>query len=212
MMAKAALGLCLAAMMASGANAATLPPVDECGDQPGFEVYRTALSEAIAARDLVALESLASPDIQTGFGASDIGAESLAERAKEPAFWSALEEMLQLGCARDEQSLSIPYMALRFPEGRNAYENVLTKGVDIPLYASPDANAEVLASLSWELLTLDWKNDPRGPEAESWARVRTDDGKTGYVRREMLRSPISYRALFRQVDGRWQMTALVAGD
>jgi hypothetical protein len=45
-----------------------------------------------------------------------------------------------------------------------------------------------------------------------WSHVRVGDGRTGYVWHAYVRSPIEERAVFNLIDGRWRMTAFVAGD
>jgi hypothetical protein len=49
-------------------------------------------------------------------------------------------------------------------------------------------------------------------QGKLWARVQLGDGRTGYMWHAYVRSPVDYRALFNLVDGRWKMTAFVAGD
>lgn len=62
-------------------------------------------------------------------------------------------------------------------------------------------------------LTSDAQSGERGTERKSTGfKVTTDKGVIGYVSGKYVRSPIDYRAFFQQVDGKWQLTAFVAGD
>jgi len=46
-----------------------------------------------------------------------------------------------------------------------------------------------------------------------WYFIESLDGKlTGYVYWDYIWSPIGYRAAFYKIDGKWQMTFLLAGD
>jgi len=43
-------------------------------------------------------------------------------------------------------------------------------------------------------------------------KVRTPKGRVGFVPREQMRGLLDYRLIAQRVDGRWQVTAFVAGD
>jgi hypothetical protein len=45
-----------------------------------------------------------------------------------------------------------------------------------------------------------------------WLSVHLADGSTGYIDERYVRSPISYRAYFERMDGRWVLTMFIAGD
>jgi hypothetical protein len=47
---------------------------------------------------------------------------------------------------------------------------------------------------------------------QKWIAVSLANGLKGYIGEEYIRSPIGYRAIFEKKDGRWMLTALVAGD
>jgi len=52
------------------------------------------------------------------------------------------------------------------------------------------------------------------PKADTpgWSGIELPDGRTGFVSSRYVRSPIDHRALFQFHDGRWWLTAYVAGD
>ncbi len=45
-----------------------------------------------------------------------------------------------------------------------------------------------------------------------WLKVEILGGKKGFVNAKYVRSPIDYRAIFDKNNGKWKMTAFVAGD
>ncbi|MEO1400964.1 MAG: hypothetical protein AAFV72_06860 [Cyanobacteria bacterium J06635_1] len=45
-----------------------------------------------------------------------------------------------------------------------------------------------------------------------WLKVATTEGQEGYVEGQFVRSPIDYRALFKEEEGQWVMTFFAAGD
>jgi hypothetical protein len=46
----------------------------------------------------------------------------------------------------------------------------------------------------------------------AWLMVETLGGKKGYVKAEFVRSPVSYRAGFNKVNGKWKLRLFLAGD
>ena len=102
-----------------------------------------------------------------------------------------------------------PYVYSAFPDSHDAFETLAVVADDVPLRASADATAPVLATLSRDLVT---RAAPPTGEKTSWQHVKTADGKTGFVESKFVRSPVGYRAGFLKTSQGWRMNALVAGD
>ena len=51
-----------------------------------------------------------------------------------------------------------------------------------------------------------------GHDGGSWIEASTPKGRRGYVSTAQARSLLDYRLIFGRRDGRWQITAFVAGD
>ena len=79
---------------------------------------------------------------------------------------------------------------------------------DIPLYAEPKDESEVIEKISWDVVELVGVIEPD----RDFQNVKTRSGKTGYVATRKLRSLIDYRLFANEVEGKWQITAFVAGD
>ena len=45
-----------------------------------------------------------------------------------------------------------------------------------------------------------------------WLTIELGDGQKGFIAKEYIRSPIDYRAIFEKKNGKWLMTAFIAGD
>lgn len=201
----------LAAALPSSAGAERLPPRDECAGLPGFAAFRARLDDAIRRRDVEALLALTDPDIRLDFGGG-AGREQmradwrLGEGSQSP-IWGELGTMLRLGCAGNADGAAMPHMFNRFPERYDPFASALTIGTRIALRAGQSFDARVLARLDWETLALTGTD----PEAE-WQPVRLDDGRAGFVHRDLLRRPIDYRLIFDRVNGEWRIGALIAGD
>ena len=193
-------------LVSAGTNAATLPPRDECAGDASFSGFREELFEAATRKDVEGLLALSDDDIRLGFGDND-GKAVFRAYLKKDATWAELAKLSRLGCALDGERRAIPYMFLRIGD-RDAFDTFVAAGTGIALRAAPQTGGRLVTRLNWEILTL----VPRAGNTGQWLRVRTDSGRTGYVRRDLLRSPVDYRAIFEKSAGKWRMTAFLAGD
>ena len=76
-----------------------------------------------------------------------------------------------------------------------------------------DMNSSVVASLSYNVVEIvNSVKANKNAEKVSWYEVKTLGGKRGFVKAEFVRSPIDYRAGFEKQNGKWVMTAFIAGD
>ena len=117
--------------------------------------------------------------------------------------------VLALGGSFDRNGHFIaPYVFSRWPEKIDSFENVAIVGANVRIRAAPRHDATSIGSFSFAVLPL--LEDQKGHEG--WTAVRIAKGKTGYVLSQYVRSPVDYRAIFERLDGRWQLTAFVAGD
>ncbi len=211
-------GLVLLGSLAGGAPrvAAQTPrvlPVDEAAKDPAFFAFRARLQRALAERDTARLLAVVHPEIKLSFG-GDFGIESFRESwLADPAsdIWGELGIVLALGGRFDGDSTFVaPYTFTDSPDGVDPFEALIALGDAVPVRAAPDADGEVLARLSFEVVRRDREHD--GPLPEGWTAVRLADGTPGYARSRCIRSPIDYRAAFSRREGRWSMTVFIAGD
>lgn len=192
-------------------TASRLPPVDACATDAGFAGFRASLLEAVARRDAAHLLAAVADDISVDFGGGR-GRAYFAEawdldRPESSALWGELEAALRLGCAvSDDGSYWSPSLFLA-PVIDDPFSTFLVVTPGAGLHAAPDPASPVVAALDWDLVQgIEWQ------EGDVWWRVRLADGREGYARAEDLRSPVDYRAGFQRIDGRWRMTAFIAGD
>lgn len=148
---------------------------------------------------------MADPNIRTSFGDTG-GADEFRRMLGERALWQDLEQLLMHGGSfhgeGQSQSFWAPYVYSAWPDSHDPFEKLAVVAADVPLRESSGPASRVIATLSYDI--VDRTDDPK--------RIRTADGKTGYVDAQYLRSPIGYRAGFMKTNGQWRMTALVAGD
>lgn len=199
---------------ASAAPAVTgpkLPFVDEGSRDADFAAYRELLLTAVRAGDVKAIVALADPKVRTSFGDGG-GSAALGKTLARPEVLAELEQILTLGGTfRGEgadASFWAPYVYSSYPDAHDAFTTVAVIADDVPLRETADANAPAIATLSRDIV----ERVSQGPAEGAWQKVKTADGKTGYVETKSVRSPIDYRAGFNKSAQGWRMTAFVAGD
>ena len=99
-------------------------------------------------------------------------------------------------------------MFSRWPDKFDPFEHIAVTGSQVRIRASAASDAPVLTTLSYAILQIEGNSYPQRP----WTAVKLPDGRSGFVAAHLVRSPIEYRAIFTRVDGRWRMTAFIAGD
>lgn len=112
------------------------------------------------------------------------------------------------GSFQPDKSFAAPYTFSNWPDTLDGFENVAIVGNKVNVRKAPNQNSEVLKTLSYELIPLDTSANSN----EQWVAIKLPGDKKGYVSSAYVRSPVDYRAIFEKVDGRWQMTVLIAGD
>ena len=191
----------------------TLAPVDQCSADAGFAVFRQALGRAVARRDAPALKRLLAPDVLVNFG-GDIGWAAFSrqwalDRPGKSGVWKELERILPLGCARVDKARVLPSLAGQFSadDDQDAFETMVVVERGAALRAREQADSRIVAKLNWDLVTA-----LEAPDGGKHIKVRTGDGREGWLARRALRSPLDYRAVVEKQRGRWRITAFVAGD
>lgn len=196
-------------------------PVDEAENNPSFLAFRTKLIQAVQKRDVKFILSIVDKDIKNGFG----GADGIAEFKKQwkiynrnSELWKELLTVLTHGGTFDKEnknSFYAPYLFTTFPEDLDAFEYQAIFGNNVNLRSKPDANSPIVASLSYNVVKVDYENSvkvAKNKDELSWLKIETLGGKKGYVKPEFVRSSIDYRAGFDKIRGKWIMTFFLAGD
>ena len=207
----------VAPLPAVDGGAPKLPPVDEA--DPLFRAFRDSTLAALARRDTTFLYGIVSPDIRTSFGADGGIADfrrTWAMDDPDTRLWSELARVLGMGGAFAADSMFMtPYVYAVWPDSLDAFEFVAVTSPRAAVRSAPGARADTIGTASHSILPLaDWRGMPEtaAEPDTSWAGVVLPDGRTGWLRAEDVHSPVGWRAIFARRDGRWTMTAFVAGD
>jgi hypothetical protein len=200
----------IAAALAA-ATPAQLPPVDRCRDDAGFNQFRSALEDAVTRKDPAALRRLAADDIRVNFGSGGGWDEFAAtwglNQPQATALWKEMQEVMALGCVKTEDGGRVfPGLFEDVGEDADPFELLVVRP-GAPLQSEPDKSAPVIRRFDWtSVIAL----ADRGPDG--WVRVQAPGGEAGWVETELTISPLDYRLVSELRDGRWQVTAFVAGD
>jgi len=198
------------------AQVAKLYPMDEAAKDPSFFAFRARLLQAIQKKDSAFLLSIVDPAIENNFGGTN-GFSNFKniwhpERATSPV-WSELMRTLSLGGKFDkDKSYSAPYLFNGFPEKFDAFEHSAIIDDNVRVRKEPNAQGAVIRTLSFDVVKLGQEKAPAYGNSRQWVPVVLADGQKGYVAAEFIRSGIDYRAIFEKKNGKWMMTAFIAGD
>ncbi len=197
-------------------------PVDEGKTDASFNAFREKLISVVKKRDTKYLLSILDRNIKASFGGDDT-IEDFKRMWKidnpKSEVWDELLTVLTNGGKFTKEGKSIlfsaPYSFTNFPDDLDAFEYQVIFDNNVNLRAQPDLSAEIVARLSYNVVKVDYENSVKinNDESEhSWLKIETLGGKSGFVKTEFVRSPIDFRAIFEKKNGKWKMTAFVAGD
>jgi len=174
------------------------------------------LDKAAEAKDFAPFEAALTPTSTASFG-GDEGPEGFRRSygidQPDSLFWAAWLEAAALGGTFVQTDLYVlPYTAGELPDNADPYLSIIAVGDRTLLYAAPKEGAKVLGDVTHQLLEkLDIEPADMEKTGPDYLRVKADMGE-GYVRVSETRSPLDYRAVFELVDGKWKLSAFVAGD
>lgn len=190
--------------------------MDQAASNPSFLQFRNRLLQAVVEKDAAFIESVLAPDIELSFG----GHSGLADfreiwKPEQPdsELWEELGEVLRLGGTFEpDGSFIAPYLFSRLPDHLDPTDYLVVVGDGVALRAAPKSDAAIVARLSYDIVTPEPLEKDAGPGRHAWSKVRTANGRSGYVARRFLRSPLQDRAGFAKRDGQWRMIFFLAGD
>jgi hypothetical protein len=201
------------------AQSRKLNPVDEAARDPSFRAFRNKLLAAVRKRDETVLYESLDPKITNSYG-GDGGITEFKEQWKmrqgQTKVWDELTTILSMGgsfaTVAGVKSFCAPYVYSKFPDDLDAYDYAAITGTGVRVRARPGLNALIVTNLSYDIVQLDRETSASGVDNRGWVKIIAPNGKKGYVSSQYIRSPIDYRACFEKKQGKWLMTALVAGD
>lgn len=192
-------------------------PVDQADES--FRAFRDSTLAALARKDTTYLYGILAPNIRSSFGADD-GMDGFRRmwdiEDPDTRLWSELARVLRKGGAFAGDSMFMaPYVYALWPDTLDAFEFVAVTSPRAAVRSAPRTDADTIGAASYAVLPLEkWRGMPESPAEPdtSWAGVVLPDGRSGWLPSQDVLSPVGWRAIFARRDGRWLMTAFVAGD
>jgi hypothetical protein len=197
-----------------------LPPFDETTGDRSWVNFKARLLDALSRHDARYVRSILDPKIRNTTDTDGI-AEFLKlwePQSASSALWSELPKVLFLGAVVVKQNNAAteycgPYVYYKWPDQAPDQESGAIIANDVLLKAKPSAQSDTLQTLAYDVVrVLDWGVDDESKgAAQQWVRIEVQS-HAGYVPAEQIRSPIEYRACFRDTPAGWRMTALEDGE
>ncbi|MCL6249581.1 hypothetical protein M3P36_00765 [Altererythrobacter sp. KTW20L] len=204
-------------------------PRNDCAEVAGAQAFLDEVNAAVAARDVDAFVNLADVHVRLGFGGED-GAANLRQsfEANDGGMWDEIATLMVMGCAVTEggefTTITLPWYFAQDMTG-DPFETMIVTGEDVAIHEAAALTSPPLATVSWEAVQLVLEPGSNviefgGPDDNNgWRRVRLPAGGgagadpvEGYMPADALRSLVDYRLLAHDGDGRWKISALLAGD
>jgi hypothetical protein len=189
---------------------AKLPPIETCGTDPDFVKFRAALRRAVANKDREVFLKLLSPKVLVNFGGAS-GPEAFAAQwdfdPGSHGIWDLLKTMVGLGCARSGKARIIPSLIVQLEP--YADEDLFDAVLILPgakLYKETGVESANPSTVAWTVAPVTSR------AGDLVTGVRLLDGREGFISDDELYEPLGYRMVIEKLDGRWMITAFVAGD
>jgi hypothetical protein len=189
-------------------------PKDECLHVVGYFDLRQKFEDIVKRRDSIALFAMLSPTITSEIGGAE-GRDNFARAwnlaaGKASPIWPQLDKILRLGCVADsDMGVMMPHLTGLDPHqnGNRVTAKALVLGANINLRAGPATTAVVIDTLSWKFVEI-----PDEAITPAWTRIKTMEGKTGYINSNFLRAYLDYRISFSRQNNIWTLDVMYAGD
>ena len=200
------------------AQSRKLSPVDEGPKDPSFKAFRDRLMAGLKDENEMILYESMDPKIMNSFGGEGGITEFNVQwkmSDEHPKVYAELTKILSMGGsfinAGGTKSFCAPYVYSKFPDdlASDSHAYAVITGTGVRVRAQPNLNAPILTTLSYDIVELD---STTGDSNTEWVKIIAPNGKKGYVFGQYIRRPTDYRACFEKKQGKWLMTALVAGD
>lgn len=187
-----------------------LPPIDQCSADAGFSAFLAELKRVTAARDKDAFLALLSDDVTVDFGGGSGREDFTKSWSFDPRehgnLWDLLATMLKMGCARADETRTIPSLIEQVGSDDNDLFDSRLVLPGATLFAEPGNISTARPVAPWTVV------EAVNTGGDLWTGVRLPDGRKGWISDDALYEPLGYRMVIEKRRGKWAITAFVAGD
>ena len=187
-------------------------PVDEAAKDPSLLAFRDTLIGIATRRDSAALHARLHQTVKFSFGDSRGGPSAFFAHWKRfhsmDSLWTVMKDVLDHGGRlAPDKSFRAPWTFEALPDTLDAFEYVVVRDSGAVAWPAPDSSQAPVGTLSYEIVrAVNVKPD------STWRPVKLADGRTVYVAKRHVRSPIEWRIGMRKYGARWMIDFFVAGD
>lgn len=193
----------------------------------GLEKALGRLEHFVAERDALGLQEMLAPDVMVNFMDGDPRMFMESWELTDPAtaaqseVWSLLTAIIAGKGAIVNEELGIyafPQYYANWPERYDILDHALVNGENVNVRATPSADGQIVAQLSYELVkssltSPDAVYETIGGEKHPWIEIeRVRDGLKGYVWGKYIATGYDYRLGMQAYDKSWKITYLIGGD
>lgn len=216
------------------AQPSKFPPINDITKDKSLVAFVNQLKTAVKKQDKAFLISVLDENVKSDFG-GDGGIEEFQRtwnlHKGDTSIWHHLDRVLQLGGAFDTDAIkngedhymvAFPYTHLIDLQDADDYINIgVIMGKNVNIRENPNLNAKVLTQFSYDVVWFvedgpalqktEGSNPWGGPE---WYLIESlDRKKRGWVNWKFVQSPLDFRLyLFKNKQGKWRISAFLAGD
>lgn len=192
-----------------------LYPIDDRQRADDFRRFTERLEKAVNQRNFKALRKLVDDKVVAGPKDKDEGWGVFTQRwhpeSAESEVWTILTEILDIGFEQMHPKIFVsPYYAWKFPRELDPRRHLVVVRDVVPVREAASRDAPVVATVAFEIVKRVGPPVavPEASGAFDWVRIRTWEGKEGFVPGQSVRSPITPRAQFALRDGSWKLVVL----
>lgn len=214
--------LALALYSQAYANENRMMPEDEADRDLSLVEFREQMRQAVDQKNVDAFLRMVAEDVSVSAkksGGLNSFKKSWQIESLDSELWPTMKAILSMGGGflRSERGVKFcaPYTFVNFPSNLDIYAHGIVIKDNVAVKASPSQNSANLLNLSYHVVKVaDWRSieDNNNPNFR-WLKIKTLEGREGYVEKTAIRSPADYSACFLNSDDEgWKLISLIAGD
>lgn len=199
-----------------------LYPIDEGLRDRSFAEFRNKLLKAARGHDAAFILSILDRKIINGSDSKG-GVKEFKDQwnldQPESRLWETLTTLLSMGGSfranEGNREFCAPYVTSEWPsivsqlpKGADPLDYQVIIEKDVGIDSAPNTTSQVVASLSYDVVNIQTGQI----QGSTWLKIRTLDGKEGYVADKYFRGATDYQACFKRIGEKWLMTELAARE
>jgi hypothetical protein len=188
-------------------------PKDQAKEDPSLLAFRSQLIGAVDRKDCNYITSILDAKVHTALGGG-VGKANFQKdwdlSNKLSPFWPQFKFAITHGGYFDPGSMQTkftsPYAIFFFPDedGTDTEdERAVVMQKAVPLHSAPSDSAPAVTTLNYDLVKI---ADEENIDQKKWIKIKTIDGKKGYLPTSSLIRQTSPYAEFEKHHGKWMLT------